>query len=165
MTRVLYNGTARHERRRVLLYLPLVFSLVILVLSGCAGRNTTTAVGATISSSYAPASDASDYGYYDTRIADDAFEVTFRGDQTTNIEQVADFALLRSASVALANQCAYFAIVDRDTVVTEDDATSRSVTISYVTISCLDDAADDDFPYDAEFLSRSVSRKHGLTLP
>ncbi len=51
-------------------------------------------------------------GYTDKKIQDNVFRVTFKGNAVTKPEQVADFALLRSAEIAIANGYNYFVIAD-----------------------------------------------------
>ena len=51
-------------------------------------------------------------GYSDKSIESNIFEIRFRGNAFSSREQVIDFALLRSAEVAIENHCAYFSIID-----------------------------------------------------
>ena len=84
--------------------------LTIIVLTaltaGCV-----TAVG----TSYGPAVDAKGYGYEDSRIEEDRFRITFRGDGATSAEAVEDFALLRAAELAIENDFEWFRIVSQNT--------------------------------------------------
>jgi hypothetical protein len=51
-------------------------------------------------------------GYSDIQLSENVFKVSFRGNGYTNPERAADFCLLRSAEVALANGYNYFVIVE-----------------------------------------------------
>ena len=57
-------------------------------------------------------------GYGDTRLAPDAFRVTFDGNAYTSGERAQDFALLRASELTLANGFKYFAIVDESSSTT-----------------------------------------------
>lgn len=74
------------------------FTVVLLVLlSGCA-------------TAYQPKSFSG--GYSETRLGENIFQVSFRGNGYTSRERAADFNLLRSAEVTLENGFRYFVIVD-----------------------------------------------------
>jgi uncharacterized protein (UPF0333 family) len=51
-------------------------------------------------------------GYTETRLGENIFMVNFRGNGFTSSEKASDFALLRSAELALENGYSYFEIVD-----------------------------------------------------
>ena len=51
-------------------------------------------------------------GYSEKTVAQDTYEIRFKGNGFTEREAVIDYALLRSAEVALLHQCAFFAIID-----------------------------------------------------
>jgi hypothetical protein len=51
-------------------------------------------------------------GFSETRLAENIFQVSFRGNAYTDMERATDFTLLRSAEIALENGFRYFAIVD-----------------------------------------------------
>lgn len=51
-------------------------------------------------------------GYSETRLQENAFNVSFRGNGYTRRERVNDFALLRCAEVTMENGFKYFAIAD-----------------------------------------------------
>lgn len=57
-------------------------------------------------------------GYSDIKLADNIFKVSFRGNAYTNSERARDFALLRSAEVALENGFKYFAFVQSENYTT-----------------------------------------------
>lgn len=70
-------------------------------------------------------------GYSETRLREDIFEVSFRGNGYTSRERAADFTLLRSAELALENGFRYFVIVSSE----KDSAVSSytSPTTSHTT--------------------------------
>jgi len=51
-------------------------------------------------------------GYSEKLVKQDIYEIRFKGNAFTTREAVVDYALLRSAEVALLHQCAFFAIID-----------------------------------------------------
>lgn len=67
-------------------------------------------------------------GYSETRLREDIFEVSFRGNGYTSRERATDFTLLRSAELALENGFPYFVIVssEKDTSVSSYTSPSTS---------------------------------------
>lgn len=55
-------------------------------------------------------------GYSETRLAENIFSVSFRGNGYTGRDRAVDFALLRSAEVVLENGFSHFAVIDGSTV-------------------------------------------------
>lgn len=53
-------------------------------------------------------------GFDETVLGDNVFQVSFKGNAFISASKVADYALLRSAEVALENGYHYFVIVDED---------------------------------------------------
>lgn len=51
-------------------------------------------------------------GFSETQLQPNVFRVSFKGNGATSAERAADFALLRSADLALTNGFSYFVIVD-----------------------------------------------------
>lgn len=51
-------------------------------------------------------------GFSETRLNENVFQVSFKGNSSTDKERVQDFALLRSAELALKNGYKYFVIVE-----------------------------------------------------
>lgn len=51
-------------------------------------------------------------GFSETRLAENVYQVSFRGNAYTDMEKAADFTLLRSAEIALNSGYRYFAVVD-----------------------------------------------------
>ena len=75
----------------------LVVLIVIAVLSGCATPyQRQSAMG----------------GYSETQLSENIFTVTFKGNGYTDRERASDFALLRSAELALEKGYKYFIIID-----------------------------------------------------
>lgn len=62
---------------------------------------------------YAPATDAARVGFSDYRIEAGRYRVTFTGGGGAPIAQVADYALLRAAELALRDGYDWFRVVDR----------------------------------------------------
>ncbi len=73
----------------------IAFSLLSLILAGCA-------------TGYV-ASNGGD-GYSETQLADDNYQVTFRGNTKTTQERAHDLALLRSAEIALSKGYSYISV-------------------------------------------------------
>lgn len=60
------------------------------------------------------AADAKGFGYEETRIENDRYRITYRGSGGMPPEQVEDYALLRAAELALANDFDWFRVTARD---------------------------------------------------
>lgn len=69
-------------------------------------------------------------GYSEKIIEKDVYEVRFKGNGFTKREAVVDYALLRSAEVALSHQCTFFTIIDAKENALGEDTTE--VEISYL---------------------------------
>jgi len=78
-----------------------IFYVVILIvlLSSCA-------------TTYQPSSFSG--GYSETRLGEDTFQVSFRGNGYTSPERASDFSLLRSAELTLQNGYRFFIVVDSE---------------------------------------------------
>ncbi len=50
-------------------------------------------------------------GYSERQTGESTFDVTFRGNAYTELQRASDFAMLRSAEVALDHGCNYFSVV------------------------------------------------------
>ena len=83
---------------------------------------------ASCATSYQPTSFSG--GYSETRLAEDAFQVSFNGNGYTSKERAADFSLLRSAELTLKNGFRYFVIVssEKDSAVSSYTSPSTSYT-------------------------------------
>ena len=81
----------------------LIIAASVLSLAACA-----TAIG----TAYGPA-DSKGFGYAETRIEQDRYRVTFAGDGATPPELVEDFALLRTAELAVENGYDWFRVIGR----------------------------------------------------
>jgi len=53
-------------------------------------------------------------GYSETQLGDNIFQVSFRGNGYTSRERASDFALLRSAELALEHEFRYFVIIESE---------------------------------------------------
>lgn len=73
--------------------------ILFALLSGCA-------------TTYQPSSFSG--GFSETRLGEDTFQVSFRGNGYTRPERASDFCLLRSSELALQNGFRYFIIVDSE---------------------------------------------------
>jgi len=72
-------------------------------------------------------------GYSETQLAENIFEVRFRGNGYTSSERAADFALLRCAELTLAAGFSHFVLIDRATEI----AQSQYRTPTYTTGSAV----------------------------
>ena len=129
---------------------------------------------------YVRATGKKQYGYSDSLIAKNKFEVTVKGNNPTSVERVTDFALLRSTEVVLANKCQFLElhsliIIDNEqpTVKTPEPATlgdqfparrsptgAASAPTAFATVACTEDTLN----YNAEFLQKSITMKYGIVL-
>lgn len=94
-------------------------ALAALALGACATEPTR----------YQPAAGPRAVGYSDLRIEPGRYRVTFRGGPGAPPAQVADYALLRAASLALADGYDWFRIADRVTRQTGYSGSSLSLGI------------------------------------
>lgn len=62
---------------------------------------------------YGPA-DKNGFGYEETKVESDRYRIVYRGSGGMSPEQVEDYALLRAAELALANDYDWFRVVGRD---------------------------------------------------
>jgi hypothetical protein len=95
------------------------------MLFGCATeyQSNTTPLGSVLPNSVFSFSG----GFTETQIDTNVWRVSFRGNRATDTERTADFALLRSAELALANNFTHFAFAASNTVV-EKSAYVKPVT-------------------------------------
>lgn len=77
--------------------------LVLVILAGCASQPL-----------YSPAKNSQSMGYYETRLTDNRYRVTFTGGINTPLETVKNLALLRAAELTVENGFDWFEIVDRE---------------------------------------------------
>lgn len=85
--------------------------LTVALIAGCLGLGAC----ATTPTLFQAAAGANAVGYSDYRIEPGRYRVTFRGGPGAPIEQVADYALLRAAELALAEGYDWFRVADRFT--------------------------------------------------
>ena len=98
----------------------LTFNLLLLILlSGCA-------------TSYGPATFLSG-GYEETEINPGIFRVSFKGNDSTDMQRAADFALLRSAELAIERGYSYITILEADQWVATASYTTPTHTTTTVT--------------------------------
>lgn len=100
---------------------PYLLFVLVVILSGCA-------------TSYQ--SRGFTGGYSETRLGENIFQVSFRGNGYTGSERASDFSLLRSAELALENGFRYFIIVESkkrsNTVARTTPTTSYTTGSAYV---------------------------------
>jgi hypothetical protein len=82
-----------------------IFAAAGLALAGCASAPTV----------YAPAAGPQTPGYSELRIEPGRYRVTFRGGPGAPEAQVADYALLRAADLAIAEGYDWFRLVEKQT--------------------------------------------------
>ena len=102
-------------------------------------------------------------GYQEVQLDANVFRVTFTGNDFTGPRKVSDFALLRSAELALEHGYRYFVVVDTVELVgygTKDFGEWFPTSIAN-TIVCYRQRPK-EFSYDANFVTRSISRKYQL---
>lgn len=76
-----------------------ILPLILLLLTACA-------------TGYQEYSGFSQQGYSETRLAEDMFRVSFKGNDVTEMDRAQDLALLRCAELTLNNGYSHFVIVD-----------------------------------------------------
>jgi hypothetical protein len=79
------------------------------------------------SSPYVEAGNARDYGYSESRITDNRYRVSFRGDVNTTGDEVKDMALLRAAEITLLNDYDWFRVLTQET---QQDAVGAPVAVT-----------------------------------
>ena len=84
----------------------------LVLLAACAVL-TACATAPTV---YAPAAGPKAVGFSEYRIEPGRYRITFRGGPGAPIEQVADYALLRAADLAIAEGYDWFRVADRSTM-------------------------------------------------
>ena len=81
---------------------------------------------------YKQASKSTAEGYFDTKLQDKVYDITFNGNSDTNFKVAKDYALLRAAEVCLENGYQTFQIVNTENNSIEDMAVSTH-TVKYNT--------------------------------
>ena len=135
-------------------------------------------------------------GYSETQLGDNIFQVSFRGNGYTSRERASDFALLRSAELALEHGFRYFVIIESkqeakiETYTTPSTsyttgsaygygnyAYGSATTTTYGgqtyfiskpratnTILCFKERPEiNGLVFDAEFVTKSIKKKYGMT--
>ena len=95
----------------------IAFAFSAAILTGCASSPTL----------YAPQSAQSRGGYTEYRLEAGRYRVTFQGNPGAPVNQVSDYALLRSAELALRDGYDWFRVADR---VTQQTGSGRGSTLS-----------------------------------
>jgi len=114
-------------------------------------------------------------GFSETQLAENVFEVRFRGNGYTSSERASDFALLRSAELTLEKGFRYFIIDDNEnaqrvsinTITTSYGNNTYSISKPHArkVIVCFKEKP--NWPgliYDAQFLVRSLKEKYEIEL-
>jgi len=150
----------------------LISTLFILIFSGC-------------STKYGQQSFKG--GYSETRLSENIFIVTFKGNAFISKEEVSDYLLLRNSELTLNNGFSYFAIVSDDLTIDEiqrgstykdtgkisptgyyksTTTESRGSTFKKPTrqnkIVCFKDKREDIFLYDAKFIQKNLKEKYEI---
>lgn len=88
---------------------------------------------------YSSANSDGSYGYSDSRITENRYRVSFKGNTRTSSNEVKDMALLRAAELTLLNDYDWFRVVSQDTqqnVTTTPETSARLSTGSRVYRDC-----------------------------
>ena len=124
-------------------------------------------------------------GYSETQLDENVFTVSFRGNEYTGRERVADFTLLRSAELTLENGYKYFAVIDANSYTSNStyttpatSYTTGATTTTYGgqtyniskpsssnTIVCFKEKPDSVFTYNAEFIYKNIRQKYDIKNP
>ena len=114
-------------------------------------------------------------GYSDTRLDENVFNISFRGNAYIIEQKVYDFALLRSAEVTLNNGYKYF-IITEDNGHTIDNNTYTSPknikhltfwgnASSLITIMCFKEKPTNGISYNADLIYSSISQRYSIKKP
>jgi len=126
-------------------------------------------------------------GYSETRLSENIFIVTFKGNAFISKEEVSDYLLLRNSELTLNNGYKYFAIVTDDLTIDEIQTGSTYKTTGKVSatghykattresrgstlkkptrqnkILCFKEKREDIFVYDAKFIQKNLKKKYEL---
>ena len=78
---------------------------------------------------YKKASKVSGKGYFTTKLQDKVYDITFNGNDETDLKKARDYALLRAAEVCLENNYQTFNIIDKADNIGYDIAPQISIMI------------------------------------
>lgn len=78
-------------------------------------------------SSYVEADSSRDFGYTESRLTDNRYRVSYKGNANTTSDEVKDMALLRAAEVTLLNNYDWFRVVTQEST---ESTTSTPATVS-----------------------------------
>lgn len=101
-------------------------------------------------------------GYTHTQLGAEIYRVTFRGNFLLAHETARDYALLRSAELAVENGFSHLVIIDERNTPNTDAGTGAGLPTSTVTVSMSHDKPSEGIAYDAVFLAQSIRSKYGL---
>lgn len=131
-------------------------------------------------------------GYSETQLGENVFQVAFNGNGFTSRERAADFALLRSAELALEHGFPFFAVVNGENSTSRSSYTTPTTTTgsatvvgntvygsatttggeTYVTVKPSTrntiigfNTKPAGFVYESTYVLRSLRRKYGLPTP
>lgn len=83
----------------------LVLSTLVLALASCASMQPTP---------FTMASEKGDFGYTHTKLTDNKYRVTFRGNRATDKEKILDYTLLHAANLTLEQGYDWFYVDNQD---------------------------------------------------
>lgn len=105
-------------------------------------------------------------GYSETHLSEQVFEVFFWANEDTTVEKIDDFTLLRSAELTLNHGYKFFIIGDSDSNSSYMSSSSK-VPRKKILIACFREIPEDGvkgyFPYDANFIKKSIKTKYNIS--
>ena len=109
-------------------------------------------------------------GYSETRLDDNVFKVSFRGNAYTGKERTEDFILLRSAELTLENGYAYFSVMNEDFNVKKNIQTNPSTGDINIlskpraskTIVLFNEKPKSKFSLNAKYIVKEVQKKYKI---
>jgi hypothetical protein len=132
---------------------------------------------------------SSNGGFTETQLAENIFQITFKGNGYTERDTVTDYALLRSAELTIENGFSYFLLTNSQQYLNQESYTTPTNTYTTATvygnsihgstitsggqtfmiskhsvtntIYCFKEKPD-NFAYDARFIIRSLRQKYGI---
>jgi hypothetical protein len=128
-----------------------ILSALVIFLTGCATK-------------YQP--EGFTGGYSESQLGDNIFQVSFRGNSYTGHDIESDFALLRSAELALQNGFRYFVIVRPGKEITTTpggETYDISMPSASNTILCFKEKPEvDGLIYDATLVTQVLKKKYRI---
>ena len=114
-------------------------------------------------------------GYDEIQLADNIFQVTFKGNGYTSAQRAIDFTLLRSAEIAMENGYKYFVINDAQSrtktslqtipgsMYVEPSISTVSKPSTSNTITLINEPTEWMTAFEAEITAQSIRNKYGLS--